>query len=115
VLITVAFIVLVAWASTVLVAAGYHGRLLGRAHHIAIAFCALGVLLVLPVLIIGTYGLPTSSSFRWLGVVGRVGYAGLTLVALGAAGWLLLDTAFVWRERRRVFPFAYRGRHDSEA
>lgn len=105
---TVVFILIVAWATMAMVAAGHHGRVLGRAHRGAIAVAVLGVLLVLPALVIGTFGLPTSWSFRWLGVAGRLGYAGLTLVALGAAGWLLLDTAYVWRERRHVFAFAYR-------
>lgn len=115
VLITVAFIIVLGWASAVLVAASHHGRILGRTHGVAIAFCVLGVLLVLPGLIIGTYGLPTRWSFGWLGFVARLGYAGLTLAAIGAAGWLLLDTTFVWRERRRVFAFVYRRRPGSEA
>jgi hypothetical protein len=54
------FIILVTWSSAVLVVASHHGRVLRRAHRAAIASAILGVLLVLPALLIGTYGLPTS-------------------------------------------------------
>jgi hypothetical protein len=114
VLITVGFIILVAWASVVLVAASHHGRPVRRFHRVAVAIGVVGILLVMPALLIGTFGLPASWSYHWLGVAGRLGYAGLALAVLGAGSWLLLDTAFVWRERRRVFPFAYRRRHGSE-
>ena len=114
-LITVAFIFLVAWFTFVLGAAIHHGRVVHHAHRAAIGCAALGVLLVLPVLIVGSFGLPTGWSFRWIGVVARLAYVGSVLVALAAAGWLLFDTAFVWRERRRVFPFAYRRPPGSEA
>ena len=111
--ITVASILIVAWASAVLGAASHHGRVLGRGHRVAFTVGAVGVLLVLPVLILGTFGLPAGWSFRWLGVIARIGYGGMTLVVAGAAGWLLLDTAFVCRERRRIFPFACRRRAGS--
>ena len=113
-LITIGFIILVAWASVVLVAASHHGRPVRRLHRAALAIGVVGVLLVMPALLIGSFGLPASWSYRWLGFAGRLGYAGLTLVAVGAGTWLLLDTPFVWRKRRRVFPFAFRRRRGSE-
>jgi hypothetical protein len=114
VLITVGFIILVAWASVVLVAASHHGRPVRRVHCIAVAIGVVGALLVMPGLLIGNFGLPASWSYRWLGFAGRLGYAGLALVVFGAGAWLLLDTAFIWRERRRVVPFVFRRRRGSE-
>ncbi len=113
-LITVAFIIFVAWASVVLVAASHHGRTVGRFHRVAVAIGVLGVVLVMPALLIGSFGLPAGWSYRWLGFAGRLGYVGLGLAVVGAGTWLLLDSAFVWRERRRVFPFAFRRRRGSE-
>jgi hypothetical protein len=113
--ITIAFVVGLAWSTIVIVSAVQHGRTVGRTHRVSIAIGLVGVLLVLPALLIGTYGLPVSWSYWWLGVVARVGYVGLGLVGCAAVLWLLLDTAFVWRERHRVFPFAFRRPPGSEA
>jgi hypothetical protein len=74
-----------------------------------------GILLVMPALLIGSFGLPASWSYRWLGFVGRLGYVGLTLVVLGAGTWLFLDTTFICRERRRVFPFLFQPRPGDHA
>jgi hypothetical protein len=113
-LVTAGFITVVAWASVVLVTASHHGRPVRRSHRVAAAIGVAGVLLVMPALLIGSFGLPAGLSSRWIGYAGRIAYAGLALTALGAGAWLLLDTAFVWRERRRVFPFAFRRGRGSE-
>jgi hypothetical protein len=113
-LIMVAFVVFAAWGSVVLAAAIHHGRVVRRAHHVAVAVAVVGVLLVMPVLLIGTFGVP-GSRYWWLGVAGSLGYAGLTLLALSAGAWLLLDTRFVWRERRRILPFLFSRRPGGEA
>lgn len=107
-LLTIAFIVGLAWSTIAIVSAAQHGRTVGRAYRISLGLGVAGVLLVLPALVVGTYGLPASWSHQWLGIVARVGYMGLILVIIAAVFWLLLDTAFVWRERHRVFPFAFR-------
>ncbi|GEM_PF-5207774 len=114
-LITIGFIILVMWATVVLVPATEHGRPVRRPHHGAILVGVVGLLLVTPVVLIGTFGLPQGWSYRWLLFAGRLGYTGLSLAMLGAAGWLLLDTAFVWRQRCHVFPFMFRRPPDSEA
>ncbi len=113
-LITIGFIILVAWATVVIGAASHHGRTVRRSYHIAVSIAIIGLLLLAPVLLIGTFGLPQGWSYRWLLIAGYLGYSGLILAALGAAGWLLLDTTFVWRERRRVFPFIFRRPPGSE-
>jgi hypothetical protein len=113
--ITIAFIVGLAWSTVVVVAAVQHGRTLGWPYRVAIALAAIGVLLVSPGLLVGSYGLPANWSYQWLGVVARIGFVGLALAGAGAACWLLLDTIFVWRERHRVFPFAFRRPPGGEA
>ena len=57
-LITVGFIILVAWASVVLVAASHHGRPVRRPCRIAVVTGLLGVLLAMPALLVGSFGLP---------------------------------------------------------
>jgi hypothetical protein len=107
-LITIAFIVGLAWSTIAIVSAAQYGRTVGRAYRVSLGLGVVGVLLVLPGLVVGTYGLPASWSHQWLGIVARVGDIGLILAISAAVLWLLLDSAFVWRERHRVFPFAFR-------
>jgi hypothetical protein len=109
------FVAGVAWLMVVTVAAIQHGRAVSRPYRVAAALAVLGVLLVLPALFIGAYGLPANWPHQRLGFVARLGSVGLVLAAAGAGAWMLLDTAFVWRERRRVFPFAFRRPPESQA
>ena len=106
-LITAVFIILTAWASFVHAAASHHGRQLGRIHRAATAISMLGASLAFPVVLIGSFGLWEHRPHSWLGWSATLGYTGLALIVCGVLVWLLLDTAFVWRARRRVFPFAY--------
>jgi hypothetical protein len=107
-LFTVVFFVGVAWSSGVFVAAGQHGRTVRCPYRVAIVVAVLGLTLVLPAVLFGAYGFPGSWSLRRIVIAARIGQVGLSLIEAGAASWLLLDTAFVWRERHRIFPFAFR-------
>jgi hypothetical protein len=106
--ITAAFIIFVAWSTFVLTAASHYGRGLHRVHRAARAVFVAGVALSIPVTVVGSFGLPTTVSFQWLGVVARIGYVSLTLAVAGAFAWLISDSVFVWQHRRQVFPFAFR-------
>lgn len=65
--ITIAFIIGFARSTIVIVSAVQHGRTVGRAYRVSIALGVFGVLLVLPALLVGTYGLPASWTYQWLG------------------------------------------------
>jgi len=105
---TVAFIIFVAWSTFVLTAASHYWRALHRVHRVARGFFIAGVALAVPVILVGSYGLPAGFSDRWIGVVANVGYVGLALAVAGALVWLICDSVFVWQRRRQVFPFAFR-------
>ncbi|HEV2295211.1 MAG TPA: hypothetical protein VGR35_15265 [Tepidisphaeraceae bacterium] len=105
---TIAFIIFVAWSSFVLTTANHYGRVTHRVHRISRIVGIIGVALEIPVLLIAGYGLPTGFSFRWIGIVVNIGYVGLGLAIAGACAWLIADSVFVWQQRRRVFPFAFR-------
>jgi hypothetical protein len=105
---TVAFIIFVAWSTFVLTTASHYGRVLHRVHRAARAVFVAGVALTVPVIAVGSFGLPPTFSFQWLGILASTGYVGLALTIAGAFAWLISDSVFVWQQRRRVFPFAFR-------
>jgi hypothetical protein len=108
-MLTATFIAVVTWSTFAIGSAVQHGRRSGRLQRIAGAIAVVGFMLGMMTPMLVTYGSPTGRLFQWVFVSARVSEFGLIVAVVGAATWVLMDTAFVWFHRRQVFPFAFRG------
>jgi protein-S-isoprenylcysteine O-methyltransferase Ste14 len=110
----IAFITIVAYGTFVCGAATLHGRRLRQLQRAAVTVAIAGVVLVLPCLLLGACGFPSWYSVRWILVTAYIGYAGIAAIIAGGCTWLVADTIFVMSNRRRIFPFAFRGGQENE-
>lgn len=111
-MLTIAFIAVVAYGTFVSGAATLHGRRPSQLQRAVVTIAIAGVILVLPCLLLGACGFPSWYSARWMIATAYIGYAGLVVALAGACAWLVADTIFVCLNRRRIFPFAFRGGHE---
>lgn len=106
-MLTVTFVLVVAWSGFAVGTAAVFGRRLRRVHRAASVAAAVGVALILPTVVLGAYGFPTGMSTRSILAIARTGSVGLPVTEVAGVSWVATDTAFVWSARRRLFPFAY--------